>query len=155
MSFPANTATYFKFEADFVESQRCIPMCVRYMLDICGVKLKLGEWSKLDAGYRERLALMPFLTASEVYEFRLFLIGLVVDSSGTPPTLMEPTPRIWDVPEVPAQVAEKAASFGVAFSNERWVKLPWLQRYALIKLSRPGHEGKNFVPALMEFGVTG
>jgi len=153
MSFPSTTATYFKFEADFVETQRCIPMCVRYKLDMSGVKLKLNEWSKLDPGYRERLAIMPFLTASEVYEFGLFLIGLVVVSSGAAPELMTPPERIWDSHEVPTQVAEKAASFDKKISNDTWKKLPWLQRFALVKLSRPGHEGKNFVPALEEFGI--
>jgi hypothetical protein len=155
MSFPANSATYFHFEADFVEAQRCIPMCVRYRLDVSGVKLKLGEWSKLDPSYRERLALMPFLTASEVYEFRLFLIGLVVDSSGAAPSLMDPVERTWDVHETPAQVVEKAASFDKTVMNDAWNHLGWLQRFALIKLSRPGHEGKNFVPALEEFGLAG
>jgi hypothetical protein len=155
MSFPSTTAPYFKFEADFVATQRCIPMCMRYKLDMSGVKLKLGEWAKLDPSYRERLCLMPFLTASEVYEFGLFLIGLVVVSSGAAPELMDPPERIWDTPEVPAQVADKAKELGKKISNEDWKKLNWLQRFALIKLSRPGHEGKNFVPALEEFGIKG
>jgi hypothetical protein len=147
------SATYFKFEADFVEAQRCIPMCVRYKLDMSGVKLKLSEWSKLDRGYRERLGAMPFLTASEVYEFGLFLIGLVVVSSGAAPELMTPPERTWDSHTVPAQVAEKAKSFGRTINDEQWKNLPWLQRYVLLKLSREGHEGKNFVPALDEFGI--
>ena len=130
-------------------------MCIRYKLDISGVKLKLNEWSKLDPSYRERLALIPFLTASEVYEFRLFLIGLVVDSTGAAPSLMDPVTRDWDTQEVPAQVAEKAKSFGKKISNEQWKALGWLQRFALMKLSREGHEGKNFVPALEEFGISG
>ncbi|MDA0674030.1 MAG: hypothetical protein O3C67_10055, partial [Cyanobacteria bacterium] len=28
-----------------------------------------------------------------------------------------------------------------------------LQRFALIKLSRPGHENRNFLPACQEFGL--
>jgi hypothetical protein len=155
MSFPSTTARYFQFEADFVASQRCIPMCVRYKLDMSGVKLKLAEWSKLDPGYRERLAIMPFLTASEVYEFGLFLIGLVVVSSGAAPSLMTPPERIWDAQEVPAQVADKARELGKNITVEQWKKLGWLERFTLVKLSRPGHEGKNFVPALEEFGIQG
>ena len=147
------SAQYFKFEEDFVQAQRCIPMCVRYKLDISGVKLKLAEWSKLDPDYRARLANMPFLTASEVYEFGLFLIGLVVVSSGAAPELMQPVDRVWDVHKVPQQVAEKAAAAGVKISDATWDKLGWLQRFALIKLSRPGHENKNFEPALKEFGL--
>lgn len=155
MTTSSNAATYFKFEADFVQTQRCIPMCVRYKLDMSGIKLKLSEWSKLDPGYRERLGNMPFLTASEVFEFGIFLTGLVVTYAGEAPDTMPPPERAWDSAKVPAQVSEKALSFGVSISDERWNRLSWLQRYALMKLSRPGHEGKNFVPALMEFGVTG
>jgi hypothetical protein len=146
-------AQYFQFEADFVATQRCIPMCVRYKLDMSGVKLKLNEWSKLDPEYRSRLANMPFLTASEVYEFGLFLIGLVVVSSGGAPELMTPPERVWDSHTVPPQVAEKASLSGVQISDAAWNKLGWLQRYALLKLSRPGHEGENFAPALREFGL--
>ena len=146
-------AQYFQFEADFVQAQRCIPMCVRYKLDISGVKLKLSEWSKLDPDYRARLANMPFLTASEVYEFGLFLIGLVVVSSGSAPDLMPPVERVWDAHKVPTQVAEKASAGGLRLTDAAWNKLEWLQRYALIKLSRPGHENKNFEPALKEFGI--
>lgn len=33
---------YFQFEADFIQTLRCIPLSVRYKLDTCGVKLKLN-----------------------------------------------------------------------------------------------------------------
>ncbi|MDJ0543718.1 MAG: nitrate reductase associated protein, partial [Microcystis sp. M53601_WE4] len=35
----------------------------------------------------------------------------------------------------------------------QWQKLPPSQRFALIKLSRPGHENLNFYPALKEFHI--
>jgi len=48
MNLEKDEAVYFKFEEDFVEENiRCIPMCVRFKLDACGIKLKLSEWSKM------------------------------------------------------------------------------------------------------------
>jgi len=37
----ATIADFFQFEADFVDSLRCIPMQVRFKLATCGIKLKL------------------------------------------------------------------------------------------------------------------
>jgi len=39
-------ADFFEFEADFVDSLRCIPMHVRLKLDTC-IKLKLAQWNIL------------------------------------------------------------------------------------------------------------
>jgi hypothetical protein len=50
------SARFFNFESDFVESLRCVPMCVRLKLDLAGVKLKLNEWSKMDPAERAYLA---------------------------------------------------------------------------------------------------
>jgi hypothetical protein len=35
----------------------------------------------------------------------------------------------------------------------QWAGLPPLQRYVLIKLTRPGHRNENLLPALREFGL--
>jgi hypothetical protein len=48
---------------------------------------------------------------------------------------------------------ERALEFGIAISLLQWRELTNLQRFALIKLSRPGHESKNFIKALKEFGI--
>ena len=55
--------------------------------------------------------------------------------------------------EIPAQILEKAAAQTIAVKKNAWNDLTALQRFALIKLSRPGHEGKNFRLALEEFGL--
>ena len=52
---------------------------------------------------------------------------------------------------VPSNTIEKAAEFGVTITAVQWAALTPLQRFALIKLSRPSHENKNFLPALKEF----
>jgi hypothetical protein len=38
-------------------------------------------------------------------------------------------------------------------STDQWKSLSALQRFALLKLYRPGHENKNFKKALKEFGL--
>jgi len=53
--------------------------------------------------------------------------------------------------EVPTQVLEKAQEFNVNLSVNQWNNLSDLEKFALIKLSRKGHENSNFLPALTEF----
>ncbi|MGB0562374.1 MAG: nitrate reductase associated protein, partial [Spirulinaceae cyanobacterium] len=40
-----------------------------------------------------------------------------------------------------------------SISLTQWQALRPDQRFALIKLSRPGHENRNFLPAMQEFGL--
>jgi hypothetical protein len=148
------TARYFKFESDFVDTLRCIPMCVRHKLDLAGVKLKLNEWSKLAQSEREYIASLHLNSRAEIQTFRNVVVILTRITSGAMPSLMDPVTPDWNSTEIPDQVAEKAVSLGVTVSPEAWRNLGELPRFALMKLSRPGHEGKNFVPALEEFGVT-
>ena len=57
---------FFEFEADFVESLRCIPMQVRFKLDTCGVKLKLHHWSLLNEGDRLQLVDRACVSSGEI-----------------------------------------------------------------------------------------
>jgi hypothetical protein len=41
----------------------------------------------------------------------------------------------------------------VAFSLAHWARLSPLQRFALVKLSRPKYDTERIRPALEEFGV--
>jgi hypothetical protein len=148
------TARYFKFESDFVDTLRCIPMCVRFKLDLAGVKLRLNEWSKLAPAEREYIASLPIDTKAERQTFRNVVVIFTRIACGALPSLMDPVTPDWNSVDIPEQVAEKAVSLGVAVSPEAWRDLAELPRFALMKLGRPGHEGKNFVPALEEFGVT-
>ena len=36
-------------------------------------------------------------------------------------------------------------------AEEQWAALAPLQRFALYKLTRPGHKNENFLPAMREF----
>jgi hypothetical protein len=146
---------FFQFEADFVESLRCIPMVVRYKLDSCGIKLKLDQWHAFTEAERKELVHRPCegTSARQVYREELqALIRTRCDREASLLPLDDRPP--WAIPEiVPDPVQAKAQSFGVQLSPERWGNLNVLQRFALVKLSRSSHENANFLPALQEFGL--
>jgi hypothetical protein len=144
----------FGFESDFVDSLRCIPMAVRLRLDVTGVKLKLNEWSKLDQSQRHALVSLPFSSPPEIRAYRDTLFGMVAKACGSPPSMLAEMPDpIWNSQDVPDQVQAQAQAYGLLIPAEAWSSLTLLQRFALVKLSRPGHENRNFMPALEEFGI--
>ena len=148
--------TLFQFEADFVESLRCIPMQVRYKLDTCGVKLKLEHWNQFNQEEKQTLVDMSCELGDGAIAYRDFLQALVIDHTGHPakdlPVDADP---VWmDSSQIPQQVQEKASEFGeFNLSLEQWASLNPLQRFALLKLSRPSHENRNFLSAIKEFGL--
>jgi hypothetical protein len=148
-------AQLFAFESDFVDSMRCIPMAARLRLDRTGVKLRLNEWSKLDPALRLALAQAPCRTVEERERWKGHLAEVVEKACGAPPALLaEAVDEVWENPDrTPAQVREQARPLGQDVPDAAWAKLGPLQRFALVKLSRPGHENRNFLPALREFGL--
>lgn len=146
---------FFQFEADFVDSLRCIPMQVRMKLDTCGVKLKLQHWHQFTRAEREKLVALPCTTPAEAQAYRDYLQKLVIAHTGAPAKELEiPAHPPWlDEANIPPETQEKAKEFQVALTPSQWANLTPLQRFALIKLSRPSHENKNFYPALKEFGL--
>ncbi|WP_150107061.1 nitrate reductase associated protein [Halothece sp. PCC 7418] len=146
---------FFQFEADFVNNLRCIPMQVRYKLDTCGVKLKLHHWHQFSQAEREELVNQPCETPDQIQIYKQNLQNLVLQHTDEPAKELELDPHPpWLNPEVvPQQLEEKASDFKVTITLEQWQQLSPLQRFALIKLSRPSHENKNFYPALKEFGI--
>lgn len=148
-------AVFFEFEADFVESLRCIPMQVRYKLDTCGIKLKLSDWNHLNQGERETLAELACDTETEISAYRNYLQNLILERSGTPAKTLsiEPEPAWMDETKVPENLLEKAEEIGTNITPEQWADLTYLQRFCLIKLSRSGHENENFPKAIAEFNL--
>ncbi|MBW4632516.1 MAG: nitrate reductase associated protein [Iphinoe sp. HA4291-MV1] len=148
-------ANFFDFEADFVDSLRCIPMQVRQKLDTSGIKLKLSDWSHLTKAEREALVEFPCSTESEIQAYREYLQNLILQRTGTLAAELpvEPHPVWLDANTVPIDLQEKAREFGVTLSPQQWTELTPLQRFALIKLSRPSHENQNFPKALKEFNL--
>jgi hypothetical protein len=146
---------FFKFEADFVDSLRCIPMQVRMKLDTCGIKLKLTHWHQFTQQERHSLVEMPCTTAEEIETYRQYLQQVVIEHTGIPASELpiDPYPAWIDATTIPPSIQEKAQEFGVSLTSQQWAALTPAQRFALIKLSRPSHENKNFLPALKEFQV--
>jgi hypothetical protein len=144
---------YFRFEEDFVEENvRCIPMIVRFKLDAVGIKLKLSEWSKFNVEERRELAVRD---SNKLY--RAYVEELIDKYCGTEATLLEieKHPAWADVYNIAHQLDERAQQVGMPISIVDWRGLTNLQRFALLKLCRPGHESKNFIKALKEFNVGG
>ncbi|MDB5020053.1 MAG: hypothetical protein JWQ28_1180 [Pedobacter sp.] len=147
---------YFNFEEDFVEDNiRCIPMVVRFKMDAVGVKLKLSEWSKFKPKERVKLALMPIDMASELENYHQYLTSLISSYTGNTATNMEVDrqPAWGNIQQIPDLLIEKALEIQLELSTEQWQQLTDIQRFALLKLCRPGHENKNFSKAVIEFGL--
>jgi len=146
---------FFQFEADFVESLRCIPMQVRHKLDTCGVKLTLNHWHRLTDRDRHSLVDYPCNTSVNLQAYRDRLRELVHRQTGQYPKDLpiEDKPAWSHSHVIPVDVLTEAARWGQTLTIEQWRSLSQLQRFALIKLSRPGHENRNFQPALLEFGL--
>lgn len=146
---------FFQFEADFVDSLKCIPMQVRYKLDTCGVKLKLVHWNKFSQDIRQELCDHPCTTPAEVKDYHDWLHQQVVEQTGmeAKDLAVDENPPWLDAATVPDMVQAKAKDFDLSISVEQWENLSPLQRFALIKLSRSSHENANFIPAMTEFGL--
>ena len=125
---------FFGFEADFVDSMRCIPMAARLRLDRTGIKLKLNEWSKLPSDLRLALALGPCASPQERAYWKEHLMALVEKACGAPPALIpEPVEEIWeDAGRVPKQVRDQARSLGLDVPPESWAALQPLQRNGVV-----------------------
>ncbi|MBR8834002.1 MAG: nitrate reductase associated protein [Stigonema ocellatum SAG 48.90 = DSM 106950] len=150
-------ADFFEFEADFIDSLRCIPMLVRCKLDTCGIKLKLSDWSHMTQFEREALVELPCSTETEIQAYREHLQRLILQRTGKPAAELpiEPHPAWMDATTLPASLQEKTRELGVTLTPQQWATLTPLQRFALIKLSRPGHENENFPKAMAEFELGG
>jgi hypothetical protein len=147
---------FFAFEADFVEENvRCIPMIVRFKLDACGIKLKLKEWSRMAPEQRENLAHLACSTGLETRNYKNYLLDLIrmhTGDAGTEiPVMANPPWMVTD--ELPYSLQEKLKEFNWTISVAQWLKLSDLQRFALVKLSYPGHENANFPKAMKEFNL--
>lgn len=144
---------FFQFEVDFVDSLRCIPMQVRYKLDTCGIKLKLSHWNDFTPTERQALVDQPCNTEPEIKKYREFLQQLVQQHCGTEVAELpiDSHPAWLDTSTIPPILQEKVEEVGVTIAPQQWAKLTPLQRFVLLKLSRPSHENKNFLPALKEF----
>jgi hypothetical protein len=146
----------FDFEADFSADLRCIPMAVRRKLDLAGIKLKLEHWSELSAGERGELLAWPD-DAAAIEALREHLLRRSAElGAGPAKTLPRANGEAWQQGEqLPAVLAASCAQLGLPLEGNGWADLDELQRFALVKLSHPGHEHRNLPKALREFGLRG
>jgi len=147
---------YFRFEEDFMEENiRCIPMVVRFKMDLAGIKLKLSEWGRFYSSEKIELALLPTSSETEIYHYRNYLCELIVKHTGKQATelVIEQYPVWQNLNELPHILKEKIAELQLEISINQWQSLTNIQRFALLKLCRPGHENKNFPKAAAEFGL--
>jgi hypothetical protein len=147
---------FFGFESDFVTTLKCVPMIVRYKLDSCGVKLKLHEWAKFNLTEKETLANLPCYTDLEIENYGLFITQLVRQHFDYEAGKLSELKDSWNnINQVPDEVQLKAKEWACHhISLKRWIEMDTLQRFALVKLSRSGHEGRNFPIALEEFEIS-
>jgi hypothetical protein len=148
-------ADFFEFEADFVDSLRCIPMQVRCKLDTCGIKLKLSDWNQITQAERKTLVELPCTTQTDIQSYQEYLQQLILERTGTPAAKLpiESAPAWLNSGTVPTSLQEKAQEINITLTPQKWAALTPLQRFALIKLSRPGHENQNFPKAMKEFNL--
>jgi hypothetical protein len=148
--------TFFNFEADFVDSLRCIPMIVRLKLDTCGVKLKLAEWNHFTQAECQQLVDLPCAGSSEINGYKDYVNQLIFQHTNKEASLLsiDPHPPWLNDRVIPPSITTKATEQRVNITLTQWVSMTPLQRFALIKLTRSQHENNNFLPALIEFGLS-
>ncbi len=144
----------FEFEKDFAGAFQCIPMAVRYKLDLSGVKLSLSQWKRFTEDDRRELLALQCESPTETAQFREQLAALITTRAGEAPKFLavESAPAWGDRDAVPHQVIAYANSLEIdPPSLAQWQSLSVLQRFTLLKLSRESHDNVNFIPALREF----
>lgn len=146
----------FGFEADFTADLRCIPMAVRRKLDLAGVKLRLSHWHELSEPERQQLLAWPD-AAAELTAMRQWLLERTAAMAEGQAGLLEPAvAAAWQQAELlPPLLADSCRQLGLTPPQQAWRQLDELERFALVKLSHPGHEHRNLPRALAEFGLLG
>ncbi len=150
----ASDGRIFGFEADFAGDLRCIPMAVRRKLDLVGVKLGLPHWQRLSPEERQRLLAWP----DDREELGRLGDWLRQRTAAMPEGVAKPLPPACQEPwqqreSCPELLRQACRDLGLQLDAAGWSRLDELQRFALLKLSRAGHEHRNLPQALAEFGL--
>ena len=148
-------AQLFGFESELVTNLTYIPIAVRFKLDKCGIRLSLVQWNQLPESERRKLLKAPCANSVDIASYGQALRRLIKEVIGDDPQPTQITAApAWEEVELPRQIADKARQMGIpAPSSEQWRGLTTLQRFALLKVSRPSGDSRNLAPALREFGL--
>jgi hypothetical protein len=131
-------------------------MVVRRKLDLSGVKVSLKQWNRFALEERERLVAQRCETPNEIDDYARYVADLIQTRTNEPAQLLErDAGQEWDEPtRIPQRVIDYAIERDVQPPTPaQWAALSSLQRFAIFKLTRPGHTNENFVPAMREFGL--
>ena len=146
----------FAFEPETVRMLTHIPLRFRMSLDLCAVHLSQQQWNRLSLPARQALTGAPCSSHTEIGRLRDMLARFVRDAGGgdLQPT-MQSRESAWRGHSVPDQVRETLQSLCLpAITADAWSSLSDERRFALLKLTRPGHL-RNLESALREFGLIG
>jgi len=146
----------FAFEVDFGGTLRCIPMSARMKLDQTGIKLSLKQWNRLPCDVRRQLTERPCEDLTQIESYEQYLVSVMdrFTSTAVQRVPLDDCPAWANTTAVPERIHVWARKLGVPGPTiEQWRALTPLQRFALFKLTRPGHSNDNFIPAMREFSI--
>lgn len=141
----------FAFEQDLIGNWRCIPLCLRRKLDLAGIKLRLSHWLSLDPARRQELVFWPDGPDDlrDLASHIRVLTRAMAEGEATELPVVRGEP--WQGDGAPPEaLLESAAALGQPLSPAAWQGLGELERFALCKLARPGHDHHNLPAALAE-----
>jgi hypothetical protein len=116
----------------------------------------LKQWNRFALEEREQMVAQRCETADEVDDYGRYVMRVIEQRTSEPAQLLERDDGAeWNAADsVPRRVVDYSVERGVAPPTAaQWAGLSPLQRFAIYKLTRPGHTNENFVPAMREFGL--
>ena len=141
----------FEFEDEFIDDLRCIPLCVRRKLDLIGLKLKLQHWQELSHNDKRKIVFWSD-SIEELDALKSYLIDKTSYSRiGQAKEILISKDEPWLLSDkVPKSIDVEANKYKFQISQRIWSNLSELERFALCKLARTGHEHRNLIKAFKE-----
>ena len=142
---------FFEFEDEFISDLRCIPLCVRRKLDLIGLKLKLQHWQEFNHDDKRKIVYWSD-SIDDLDALKSYLISKSSRSRiGQAKEILISKDEPWLLSgTVPDFIEVEASKYTFQISQRIWSNLSELERFALCKLARPGHEHRNLIKAFKE-----